>query len=39
MNFVIGLPKGKKGNDAIWVIMDQLTKSFVFAYENDILNG
>ena len=22
MDFVIGLPKGKKGNDAIWVIVD-----------------
>jgi hypothetical protein len=39
LDFVIGLPKGKKGNDVIWVIMDRLTKFFVFAYENDRLNG
>jgi hypothetical protein len=24
------LPKGKKGNDAIWVVVDQLTKSALF---------
>ena len=39
LDFVIGLPKGKKGNDAISVIVDRLTKSFVFTYENDRLNG
>jgi len=27
MDFVTGLPRGKKGNDAIWVIVDWLTKS------------
>ena len=30
MDFVFGLPKGKKGNDAIWVIIDRLTKSTLF---------
>ncbi|XP_073263532.1 uncharacterized protein [Populus alba] len=28
--FRMGLPRGKKGNDAIWVIVDQLTKSSLF---------
>uniref|UniRef100_A0A6N2KT27 Reverse transcriptase domain-containing protein n=1 Tax=Salix viminalis TaxID=40686 RepID=A0A6N2KT27_SALVM len=27
MDFVMGLPKGKKSNDAIWVIVDRLTKT------------
>jgi hypothetical protein len=26
MDFVTGLSKGKKGNDAIWVVVDRLTK-------------
>ena len=30
MDFVTGLPRGKKGNDAIWVVMDRLTKSALF---------
>lgn len=30
MDFVSGLPKGKKGNDAIWVIVDRLKKSTLF---------
>jgi len=30
MDFVTGLPRGKKGNDAIWVIVDRLTKSGLF---------
>lgn len=30
MNFVSGLPKGKKDNDAITVIIDRLTKSALF---------
>jgi len=30
MDFVMGLPRGKKGNDAIWVVMDRLTKSALF---------
>jgi len=30
MDFVLGFPKGKKGNDAIWVIVDHLTKSALF---------
>jgi hypothetical protein len=27
MDFVSRLPRGKKGNDAIWVIVDRLAKS------------
>jgi hypothetical protein len=30
MDFVSGLPRGKKGNNAIWVIVDRLTKSALF---------
>jgi hypothetical protein len=30
MDFVSGLPKGKKGNNAIWVIVDRLKKSTLF---------
>jgi hypothetical protein len=30
IDFVSGLPRGKRGNDAIWVIMDRLTKSALF---------
>ena len=30
MNFVLGFPKERKGNDAIWVIVDRLTKSILF---------
>ena len=30
MDFVIGLPKGNEGNDAIWVVVDRLTKSVLF---------
>jgi hypothetical protein len=30
MDFISGLPRGKKGNDAIWVIVDCLTKSVLF---------
>lgn len=30
MNFITIFPTGKKGNDAIWVIMDWLTKSTLF---------
>jgi hypothetical protein len=28
MDFVSRLPRSKKGNDVIWVIMNQLTKYF-----------
>jgi hypothetical protein len=30
MDFVSGLQRGRKGNDAIWVIVDRLTKSALF---------
>ncbi|KAL4584860.1 hypothetical protein LXL04_009470 [Taraxacum kok-saghyz] len=30
MDFVMGLPRTSKGNDAIWVIVDRLTKSALF---------
>ena len=30
MDFVTGLPKTPKGNDAIWVFVDKLTKSAHF---------
>ena len=30
MDFVVGLPRRKSGNDSIWVIMDRLTKSAHF---------
>lgn len=30
MDFVTSLPKGKGGNDAIWVVIDRLTKSTLF---------
>jgi hypothetical protein len=30
IDFVTGLPKGKKGNDVIWVVVDRLTKSALF---------
>ena len=30
MDFVMGLPRTPKGNDAIWVIVDKLTKTAHF---------
>ena len=30
MDFMTRLPRGKKGNDAIWVVVDRLTKSALF---------
>jgi hypothetical protein len=32
MNFVMGLPKVPSGQDAIWVIIDRLTKSANFLH-------
>ena len=34
MDFVIGLPRTSKGNDAIWMIVDRLTKSALFIAMN-----
>ena len=30
MDFVVGLPRSPRGNNAIWMIMDRLTKSTHF---------
>jgi len=30
MDFVTALPRGPKGNNAVWVIIDRLTKSAHF---------
>jgi hypothetical protein len=30
IDFVSGFPKWRKGNDAIWVLVDRLTKSALF---------
>jgi hypothetical protein len=27
IDFMMGLPRGKKGNDAIWVVVDRLTSA------------
>jgi hypothetical protein len=32
MVFVMELPRGKKGNDAIWVVVDRLTKKTCFVF-------
>jgi hypothetical protein len=29
-DFMTGLPRGRKGNDAIWMVVDRLTKSVLF---------
>ena len=34
MDFVTGLPRTRKGHDAIWVIVDRLTKSTHFLAMN-----
>ena len=32
MDFITGLPKTRKGNDSIWVIVDRLTKKWPTSY-------
>jgi hypothetical protein len=34
MDFVVGLPKAPSGQDAIWVIVDRLTKSVHFRHQD-----
>jgi hypothetical protein len=37
--FLTRLPRGMKGNDAIWVIMDGLQSQLYSTYENDRSGG
>ena len=40
MDFVPGLPRTLGGNNAIWVIVDRLTKfAHFFSYESQFFNG
>ncbi|WVZ50681.1 hypothetical protein U9M48_001913 [Paspalum notatum var. saurae] len=39
MDFVTGLPRTPKGNDAIWVIIDRLTKTAHFLPVRTTYNG
>jgi len=34
MDFIVGLPRTRKGNDLIWFIIDRLTKSTHFLSVN-----
>ena len=34
MNFVVGLPRSQQNHDAIWVIVDRITKSVHFIAYN-----
>ena len=38
MDFIVGLPKSKKGNNMLWVIVDRLTKSAHFIPMKDTWN-
>jgi len=39
MDFVIGLPRSKKGNDFIWVVVDRLTNSTLFLHKKWQISG
>ena len=30
MNFIVGLPRSRRENDSIWVIIDRVTKTAIF---------
>jgi hypothetical protein len=35
MDFIVGLPRTTQGYDFIWVIIDRLTKNFLFSASQD----